>query len=37
MGLSQVHVFCDTHGGRVAFDSSAEGARFTIELARREA
>ncbi|MBN2494118.1 MAG: response regulator [Deltaproteobacteria bacterium] len=32
IGLSQVHVFCDTHGGRVSFSSSEKGACFEMRL-----
>lgn len=32
IGLSQVHLFCDTHGGRVSFESGAGGTTFVMEL-----
>ena len=32
VGLAQVHVFCDTHGGSVFLESSSKGATFVIEL-----
>jgi signal transduction histidine kinase len=32
LGLSQALIFCETHGGRVTWQSGADGTRFTLTL-----